>query len=237
MSIDELRQPWSPPLWVLYIDIGQGLFWRWVRLGFSKFPAKVNRILDLFGDRIQFRFLSNPTINDGAAQGRNWIAGMIGLFLLFGPMRDGIALELPVVAIGLALDQTRAFTPPRACDGLASRLVDREDIQPIDGHAWHPVAGGAVGNIATAHVIGHRCRFGIAIVLGHENHRQFPDTRKIESFMEGALIGRAIPKETDGHLASAIVLRGEPCSRRQGEAATHNAIGPEHPLVDVCDMH
>src|SRR2546421_601876 len=55
--------------------------------------------------------------------------------------------------------------------------------------------------------------------------------------MEGALIGRAIPKETDGHLASAIVLRSEPCSRCQWEAAAHNAISPEHPLVDVGDMH
>ncbi len=144
---------------------------------------------------------------------------------------------MAVVAIGLALDQAWALTTPGACNGLTGSLIDGEDIEPIDSHTWHIVTCGPVSDITAAHVIGDGSGFGIAIVLGNENHRQFPDAGEIESFMEGTLIGSAVTKETDSNLASAIVLRGQSCSSRKGESTTNNAIGTEHALIHIRDMH
>ena len=55
---------------------------------------------------------------------------------------------MPIIAIGLALNQTGAFATPGTCNGLSCRLVDRENIQSINSHTRHAITCGPVGNIA-----------------------------------------------------------------------------------------
>ena len=57
---------------------------------------------------------------------------------------------------------------PGARNSLASRFVDREDIQPIDSDTGHIVACSPVSDITTAHMIGDGGGLGIAVVLGNE---------------------------------------------------------------------
>src|SRR5258708_21758824 len=169
--------------------------------------------------------------------GLDGITSTIGIDLFVGTIGSRITFKATVVAIGLALDQIRSLAAPGSRNSLTCRLMDGQNIQPIDGNTWHVVTRGPVSDITAAHVIGNWSGFSIAIVLGNKNHRQFPDTSKIEPFMERSLIGSAVTKKADGYLSFAIGLGGESCSYCQWKAATHDPIGAKHPLVHISNMH
>ena len=144
---------------------------------------------------------------------------------------------MPIIAIGLALNQTGAFATPGTCNGLSCRLVDRENIQSINSHTRHAITCGPVGNIAAAHVVGDGRRFGVAIVLSHKDDRQFPDASEVKSLMKGALIGGAITKEADGDLTFAIGPGSQASPYGKRETTTDNAIRTEHPFMYVGNVH
>src|SRR5258708_24484212 len=169
--------------------------------------------------------------------GLDGITMTIGIDLFFGTIGSRITFKVTVVAVGLALDQTRSLAAPGSRNSLTCRLMDGQNIQPIDGNAWNIVASRPVSDITAAHVIGNWSGFSIAIVLGNKNHRQFPDTSKIEPFMERSLIGSAVTKKADGYLSFAIGLGGESCSYCQWKAATPDPIGAKHPLVHISTIH
>src|SRR5579885_2187627 len=55
--------------------------------------------------------------------------------------------------------------------------------------------------------------------------------------MERTLIGRAIAKEANRHLAFPIVFGGKSRASCQRKAAAYDAVRPEHALIYVCDVH
>ena len=55
--------------------------------------------------------------------------------------------------------------------------------------------------------------------------------------MERALVGGAVAEEADGHPAGAERLGGERRAAGQRDAAADDAVGAEHPFVDVGDVH
>ena len=55
--------------------------------------------------------------------------------------------------------------------------------------------------------------------------------------MELALVGRAVPEEGHGYASGVLELGREGGARGEGNACTHDAVGPEHPAVKVGDVH
>ena len=95
---------------------------------------------------------------------------------------------MAVVAIGLALQQARPLSGPGSGNGLMRRLIHGKQVIPVYGHARHIIGCGAVGDILDAAMIMRRRGLGIAVVLGHKNNRQFPDSGQVEAFVQGALL-------------------------------------------------
>src|SRR6266513_5518531 len=89
----------------------------------AKFNGKGQVAVCFFGDGAG----NQGTFHEGLN-----LAGIWKLPVIFVAENNGYAESTPV----------SYHMSCRDIADLASRLVDREDIQPIDGHAWHPVAGG-----------------------------------------------------------------------------------------------
>src|SRR5690606_23805599 len=103
-----------------------------------------------------------------------------------------IALEVPVVAIGLGLDQRGSLAASGAGNRFSGGFVDREEIETVDDHTGHLVRGGAGGDITDGAVVADRGRLGVAVVLADEDDWQLPDRGEVERLVEGALVGSAV---------------------------------------------
>ena len=55
--------------------------------------------------------------------------------------------------------------------------------------------------------------------------------------MEHTLIGAAVPEEGDGHPSQLLELGGQGRTHCQGNAGRHHAVGPQHSLAHVGDVH
>ena len=78
---------------------------------------------------------------------------------------------------------------------------------------------------------------GIAVVLTHEQHRQFPQRGKIQRLVERAGAGRAIAKKRHADIPPALRLGrpGSPGSQRQ--VSCHDAGCTQDPVGGVHQMH
>src|SRR2546428_13602759 len=106
----------------------------------------------------------------------DWVALFLVLFVLCGNfIRLLVSLVVTVEAVGLALEQSRAFASSRPSDRLTRGLIHGEDVVTIHGDAGHIIGCGAVSDVLDATVILRRRRLGVAVILGDEDHRQLPD--------------------------------------------------------------
>ena len=85
-------------------------------------------------------------------------------------------------------------------------------------------------------VVGGR-GLGVAVVFGHKDDRQFPDGGQVEALVQGALLGRAVAKKADRDLIGLVGLGGQTRAAGQRRTAANNAVGAQHALVHIRDMH
>src|SRR5437773_2399521 len=158
----------------------------------------------------------------------SWVSGPVGLL---------IALEVPVVAGELHLDERRPAALPGPGDRLAGRLVHREEVEPVHDDTRHAEPGRPVGDVVAGHRPGAGRALGVAVVLGHEDGRQVPDRGQVHRLQRGALVATAVAEERDADAALALELGGQRRPADQRRAAADDPVGAEHALGQVSDVH
>src|SRR5215467_16276277 len=156
------------------------------------------------------------------------LAGAVGLL---------VTLEVPEVAGELHLQERWAAALPGAGYRLARRLVYREEVEAVDDDAGHAEPGGTVGDVVAGHRPGAGRGLGVAVVLGDEDGRQIPHRGQVHRLERRALVARAVTKEHDADAAGALDLGGQRRPADQRRPATDDAIGAEHALGQVGDVH
>src|SRR5690606_7340891 len=79
--------------------------------------------------------------------------------------------------------------------------------------------------------------FGVAVVLGDEHGRQVPHRREVERLQRGALVAGAVTEEGDPDPAGALHLGGQRGAADQRRPTTDDAVGAQHALAEVGDVH
>src|SRR5229473_1136796 len=156
---------------------------------------------------------------------------------LAGPVGLLVALEVAEVAGELHLDERRAAAVAGAGDRLAGRLVHREEVEAVDDGARHAEPGRAVGDVVAGYRPGAGRGLGVAVVLGHEDGRQVPHRGQVHRLERRALVAAAVAEERDADPAGALDLGGQRRPADQRRAAADDAVGAEHALGQVGDVH
>ena len=121
------------------------------------------------------------------------------LFVLCGNfIRLLVSLVVTVEAVGLALEQSRAFASSRPSDRLTRGLIHGEDVVAVHGDAGHIIGCGAVSDVLDATVILRRRSLGVAVILGDEDYRQRLLTHAEE------LLGIVLRTRNPAHQIAAI---------------------------------
>src|SRR5579885_2506424 len=126
-------------LTIAHVDIGQRLFGSRIGGSLRKAPGILDLVLHLPVYGIQFLLGCEAAFEDEVAQPLDGVASAVRIDLFFCAVGDGIALEVAVIAVGLAFDQTWALAAPRPGNGLTGSLVDGQHIQAINGDAGHVI--------------------------------------------------------------------------------------------------
>src|ERR1700728_182924 len=148
-----------------------------------------------------------------------------------------VSLEMAEVAGELHLDERRAAALPRPGDRLAGGLVDGEEVEAVDDHAGHAESGRAVGNVVAGHRPGAGRALGVPVVLGDEDRWQVPHAGQVHRLERGALVAAAVAEERNADPAGALDLGGKRGPADQRRAAADDAVGAEHALGQVGDVH
>src|SRR6516165_10385851 len=156
---------------------------------------------------------------------------------LAGPVGLLVALEVAKVARELHLQQRRAAAFPGTGDRLARCFVHREEVEAVDDDTRPAEPGRAVGDVVAGHRPGARGGFGVPVVLGDEDGRQAPHRGQVHRLQRRALVARAITEERDADAAGALELGGQRGPADQRRPAADDAVGAEHALGQVRDVH
>ena len=157
--------------------------------------------------------------------------GLIAVVLDRQP--EGVVVE----PVRLRLHQRGAVTPAGSRNGPGDRLVDRDHILPVHGHAGDAVARGAHRHIGHGHHDAGRAQLAVAVVLAQEHDRQRPDRGQVEALVERALVGRAVAEEAQRHPVVALQLRAERGAGRDRQARADDAGLAEAADAEVGQVH
>src|SRR5215472_3545029 len=129
--------------------------------------------------------------------------------LLAGAVFSRVRHRMPAIAVGHHLEDDRPLTRPRVLGGGEPRFMNRQHI-----HAVNLLAGDAVGHAAVKQVSPHRGAIDrrphpVAVVLDDVNHRQLPQCRHVETFVNLALVDCAVAEIGDRDLAVAAIMMSE----------------------------
>src|SRR5439155_18342689 len=115
-------------------------------------------------------------------------------------------------ALGPGLEEARTLASPRALDGVARRLVDREHVAAVHASPRNPVAHSLVGQRSRRGLRRERCRDRPLVVIAEENERRAHDGREVRALVKRALGGRAVAEVADraSALAAKLLAPGEP---------------------------
>src|SRR5215469_10158634 len=160
-----------------------------------------------------------------------------GVIDLAGPVGLLVTLEMSEVAGELHFQERRAAALPGTGYRLARRLVYREEVEAVDDDTGHAEPGGTVGDVVTRHRPGAGRALGIPVVLGDEDGRQIPHRGQVHRLERRALVARAVTEEHDADAAGALDLGGQRRPADQRRPATDDAVGAEHALGQVGDVH
>ncbi len=120
---------------------------------------------------------------------------------------------------------------------LPRRLVDRLDVLAVDLDRLHAERLRAVGEVADRRVLPLGGRLGPVLSSQHEHRGHFPELCKVERFVEGADVRRAVAEERNRDARLATELERERSARDLRQPASDDRIRAEVPVLDVVQMH
>src|SRR3569623_1942759 len=145
--------------------------------------------------------------------------------------------SMAAIAIGQQFKEVRAFAAAHVIDRSLGGGVDFLDVLAIDLIGRDVVAAYALV------LIDHRGRAvdaradAVEVVLAHEQHRQLPQRRHIERFVEGALVVRGVAEEADRDLVGLLHLDGLGHADRERERTADQRVAAHEMMFDVEDVH
>ena len=164
----------------------------------------------------------------------------------FAPFGDFLSRPVGIVAhsfrmrpraVRPAFDQRRPLPCARPVNCVAGGLTYRFDVVAIDFHSRHVVGSAAAGYVRICRCVGERHFSRELVVLAHEEHRELPDTREIQSFMEGSVVHRAIAEEGDRNTIGPQQFETVACSGCLEDTWTNDATGTHQPDFRSKQVH
>ena len=145
-------------------------------------------------------------------------------------------------ALGVELDRRRPAARAHKGQHLAHGVVHREEIGAIGAPHLHAKGLRAAGDVFRgAHRIIHSGVLGIMVVLEHEDAGSLRHHGHVHRLESGALIAGTVAGKGDGDLEAIRALAIDPGrerrAHRDGGTRADNAIGTQHPLVDIGNVH
>ena len=147
------------------------------------------------------------------------------------------SLRVCAGSIGLAFHKRRAAAAAGPLDRLAEQSGERHGVIAVDFQSDHAVVRAAGADTAAASRVGVGHLGGELIVFTHENHRQAPDARQIQSFVERSVVGGSVPEKRDGDPVGPQQLEGIAGARRLQDAWPDNAARPHHAHFGLEQVH
>ena len=115
--------------------------------------------------------------------------------------------------------------------------MHREDIIPVDLQARNCVGGPATSHARISCGILKRNLSRKLIIFADKQHGQFPDAGKIQSFVERAIIGGAVPEERDGNEIRLEELEAIPRAGGLKDARPHDSTRSHETDFRSEEMH
>src|SRR5262249_1259005 len=204
------------------------------RVGPGAVLGEALRVLDdplyLAVDRVQFLLVRRALGQQCLAESKDWTARLPLLDLLAGAVGEiAHALGMSPRAVSPALQQCRAATAAGATDGVAGRLVDRQDVVAINLDAGHTVGRPARGDIGIARRVLKRHLRRELIVLANEQDRQLPDGRQVDPLVERAIVDRPVAEEGDTNAITLQQLETVSGARCLEDARADDPAGAHQP--------
>ena len=133
------------------------------------------------------------------------------------------ALGVWARAVGLAFEECRAASLPRAARGLARGLMHREHVVAVHLDAMQSVGRRAARHAWISRGVGegHFCR--VAVVFADEKRGQFPNPRHVQPFVKRAVVRRAIAEKRDADIPGLHQHRAVARARRLEDARPDDA--------------
>src|SRR5262249_24792329 len=127
-----------------------------------------------------------------------------------------------------ALDERRPTAGAGPRDRFAGDAVDFKHIVAVELKAGNAVHGAALADARIAAGVGEGHLGGEFVVLANEQYRQLPDAGHIQSFVESAVVDRAVAEESDCNTAGSQQLRAVAAAACLQYAWPDDAAGPHH---------
>src|SRR4051794_29031433 len=160
------------------------------------------------------------------------------LLLLLRPVVRAVDVAdvMAVVAVGRAAEERRPLAGARALDRPGRRLVDRDDVLPVDrlggdAEALRPRRDRPGRDLHVVRVL------VVEVVLADVDDRQLPERRHVHHLVEQALAERALAEEADGDTIGAEHLRAEAGSGRDPGRPADDRVRAEIAVRVVGDVH
>jgi hypothetical protein len=139
--------------------------------------------------------------------------------------------------LGLALDQSGAFSGTGSIDRFARGLPHRHRVVAVHMQPRHQVRRRAIREALHRRALGDGRVFGIAVVLTHEDHRQLPHRGHVQCLVESADVAGAVTEVGHCHVLGAAHLGGQRQAIGDRHAAADDAGGDHHAALGMGDVH
>ncbi len=152
---------------------------------------------------------------------------------VFCRVRHGMA----AIAIGLHFQDQRALAAAAMSQRLFGGFLDRDHVHAVDRNALDPVGETAGVQIRGLGRTLDRGAHAVLVVFDHVDHRQVPDRRHVEAFVDLALVDRAVAEIGHADAAVALVLVSEGQARTERYLGADDAVTAEEILFAREHVH
>ena len=173
------------------------------------------------------------------AQHRDRIALHVFLQLLLaaiGPAH-GVGHGVAHETVRADLEQSRRRFGAGAVYRLGDGGAHFEYILPVYLSARHIVRRATLVDVVDGRCPLERRAHAVPVVLDDIDHRELPEPRHVERFVEGAGVHHRLTHEANDHLIGAAILDGEADPGRNGHVPAHNPVSAEEVGIAIEEVH
>src|SRR5208283_1804997 len=169
---------------------------------------------------------------DGIPLGLPLLLFLLGAVIL----AVNIAHVMSGVAIRVANQEGRSFSPARPAHQFLRHGVHSPHILPVDAFRVHPESGSPRQNVSGSRFREMRV-LGIKIVLANINDRQFIQRCQIHHFIQHSLPKRSFAKKAHRNVIGPQPLRRQRRAGGNSRAAAHDGVGAKISGRGIRNVH